>query len=293
MKSLKSAIPEKYRTKYRDLRAIILSQGLNSEAEHEMSQEENDASSLISVIIPIHDSPEVTERCLSSLERNAKKAEVILVDDGSKQKKTRQVLECAAQKNGWLLDHSYKAKGHSRACERGAGLATRPNLCFLNSDTVVTPFSWAGMIRTLEEDKNIGIVGPSTSYTSTPQSIRRADLCRFFWSDAQIDDFAFKYTNKNKAAAPLDMDYVGGFGFIVTRRAWEKSQGFDPNLPDYGNEIEFCRRLRKQGYYCKWTKKSYIHHFGESSFLQQYTSAQLLEKRIITRCYVEEKTKLL
>ena len=42
-------------------------------------------------------------------------------------------------------------------------MAQRAYLCFLNSDTVVTPFSWAGMVKALQDDHGVGVVGPSTS----------------------------------------------------------------------------------------------------------------------------------
>lgn len=290
MRPVRDMIPQTIREKYRLLRAHMLSIGLDGNRDHILDLNERSASASISVIVPIHDAPGVTDRCLRSLERNSGDAEVILIDDGSKLDQTREVIDCAVDRNSWTLARHESARGHSLACELGAEMAKREYLCFLNSDTIVTPFSWAGMVKNLRADPYIGVVGPSTSRTSTQQKIRRAECCRIYWTDAQIDEFAFRHTTRYHDAPPVDMEYVGGFAFMVTRSAWKESGGFDPQLSNYGNEKEFCYRLRKQGYRILWTKSSYIHHFGESSFLQLFTHGQLYHQRKLADRYIHTKT---
>jgi GT2 family glycosyltransferase len=284
-------IPLPIRKTYRYLRARALSMGLKGREKHVLSAEERHASASISVIVPIHDAPEVTERCLRSLERNGGDAEIILVDDGSKRQRTQEVIDSAIARNGWALARHESARGHSRACESGADIAQRDLLCFLNSDTVITPFSWTGMVKTLQADPRIAVVGPSTSCTSTQQTIRRAEFCRIYWTDGQIDEFARRYTIRNCGAPPVDLDYVGGFAFIVTRSAWTESGGFDANLSNYGNEKDLCRRLKKRGHRILWTRSSYIHHFGETSFLQRFTSEELHRQRVMASRYINAKSE--
>ncbi len=289
MSLVRSMIPPAVREKYRSLRARVLSLGLHGDGNHVLTPEERRASACISVVVAIHDAPEVTDRCLRSLERNGGDAEVILIDDGSRLDRTREVIEQAVARNGWAVARQTPARGHSRACELGATMAHREYICFLNSDTVVTPFSWAGMVKALQADPRVGAVGPSTSRTSTCQKIRRAELCSFYWTDRQIDEFAFRHTTRNHEAAPVDMESLGGFAFIVTRSAWAESGGFDPLLSNYGNESELCRRLKGRGYRILWTRSSYIHHFGESSFLQRFTSEELRHQRVMATRYINSK----
>jgi GT2 family glycosyltransferase len=286
---IRSMIPRVILEKYRYLRARVLSLGLHGGGNHVLTPEERKASARISVIVAIHDAPDVTNRCLRSLERNGGDAEVILIDDGSKLDRTREVIDQAIARNGWAVSRHAPARGHSRASELGAKMAHREYLCFLNSDTVVTPYSWAGMVKALQADPRVGVVGPSTSRTSTHQKIRRAEVCSLYWTDGQIDEFAFRHTTQNQAAAPVDMEYVGGFAFIVTRSAWIESGGFDPHLSNYGNEVELCRRLKERGYRILWTRSSYIHHFGESSFLQHFTSEELHQQRVLATRYIDTK----
>lgn len=291
MNRIASKIPEDLRETYRRARAWLLSIGLDGGAAHAISPEERMASRAVAVIVAIHDAPDVTERCLLSLERNGGDAEVILVDDGSKQERTRRIIDHLSARNGWEVARHKSAQGHSRACERGAEKAKRDYLCFLNSDTVVTPFSWDGMVKVLRNDPGVGVIGPATSRTSTAQVVRRADLCRLYWSDGQIDDFASRYTTRHKGLGPVEMDYVGGFAFLVTRSAWKDSGGFDPKLSAYGNEVELCRRLKKKGYRTVWTKGSYVHHFGESSFRQHFTSAELHSQRVAAKRFIDSQSR--
>jgi GT2 family glycosyltransferase len=145
------------------------------------------------------------------------------------------------------------------------------------------------MIRVLNNDSSVGVVGPSTSNTSTSQKVRRAELCCLYWTDRQIDDFAFRYTSKYRGISTVEMDYVGGFAFIVTRSAWKASGGFDTTLTGYGNEVDLCRRLRKMGFRSVWTRESYIHHFGESSFKQYFTSEELRNQRQLATRFINSK----
>ena len=56
-----------------------------------------DETSDISVVIAVHDAPEVTARCFRSLERFGVGAEVIVVDDGSAVD-TRRLLDVACSR---------------------------------------------------------------------------------------------------------------------------------------------------------------------------------------------------
>ena len=69
MSIVRSMIPEVVREKYRYMRARVLSLGLYGGGNYVFTPEEQKASARISVIVAIHDAPEVTDRCLRSLER--------------------------------------------------------------------------------------------------------------------------------------------------------------------------------------------------------------------------------
>ena len=286
---LRSRLPETFRERLRRIRAVFLSLDLSAEGDFPQSAEEISASARISIVIAALDPPPL-ERCLASVERFAAGAEVILVDDGSVLPETKAVIQDSSRGTDGSFCATNMPQGHSRACEAGARLATRPYLCLLNADTILTPWSWRAAVEAFEADPRIAVTGPTTSHCTTPQLVERAELCRHYWSDAQIFNFGRKYVSNLPQRCWVDLPEVGGFAFFIRRDLWERLEGFDPNLPDYGNEVELCRRVSKMGLRIVWTRNSYIHHLGN----QTYSSARFGPKFISTRSwhaleYIEAK----
>jgi GT2 family glycosyltransferase len=287
---MRGLLPESVRVCYRSLRAWVLSVNLRPEEPPPLSNAEREASAGVSVVVPVHDAPEVTSRCLGSLERFGGEAEVIVVDDGSKLDRTRRVLDDFCSENHWQLVRNQKPTGHSRASESGVLVSGRPYVCLLNSDTVVTPHSWLGVVRAFEGSADVAVAGPSTSQTPTPQSVRRALYCRHYWSDEQIWSYARRYVARHLREPVADLPMVGGFAFFVRRAVWDGMGGFDKNLPDYGNEKEFCGRVKRAGARIVWTKGSYIHHLGSESYGRTIGIEEVRRRCRVTADYVLGRT---
>ena len=258
--------PAPVRRIYRDFRATVLSLGLSSNGDFVQPDREVQASQDMSIVVPVKDAPIVVDRCFASLERFAPKAEVIVVDDGSLLEETLSTIERFSSRNGWRVIRNSSGIGHSKCCESGANVATKPYLCLLNSDTIVTPWSWWAAKDAFEADLKIGVTGPTTSNSATDQMLRRAMHCRHYWNDSEIFSFAGQYISKLAPRSWVDLPEVGGFAFFIRRELWERLGGFDPNLPDYGNESELCVRIWKMGMRVVWTQNSYIHHLGQQSY---------------------------
>lgn len=284
---IRKYIPESIKERYRLIRARLLSIGLTRSGTFNQPGDEVEASRDISVIVAIYDSPEVTRRCLESIEKYGANAEVILVDDGSQLQETTDLIQDYEHRNGWILIRHKEPLGHSRSCEGGSRLATKPYLCFLNSDTVITPWSWRGAKEAFDSDPRIAVTGPTTSRASTKQTIRRAEYCRHYWTASQIYAFAERYISKQQPRSWVDLPAVDGFAFFIRRTIWEEVGGFDPRLLDYGNETELCKRLSKRGFRIIWTQNSYIHHFGEATYSRFMSTNEIRQKRITARDYIK------
>ncbi len=282
-------IPETFKIWYRSARAKRLSIGLKVGSHFSLTEAERNASQEISVVVAIHDGLEVARRCLHSLEMFGGNAEVVLVDDGSKLEEVGRLLDNYSARNNWKLIRHKSALGHSRASEAGVEVASRPYLCLLNSDTVITPCSWAGVVRAFESDAKIAVSGPSTSHAPEPQYVPRAFYCRHHWSDEQIWSFAEAYVARHGPEPLFDLEMVGGFAFFIRRTVWNGLRGFDKNLPDYGNETELCQRVIRAGFRIVWTKAGYIHHLGNATYGRTLGAVEIRKRCVESRTYISQK----
>ena len=89
---MKKYIPNIVKDKIRYFRAQILSVGLSENKQFLQSDQELVSSSDFSVVVAIHDAPQVTLRCLKSLAKYGGNAEIILINDGSKLEETISII---------------------------------------------------------------------------------------------------------------------------------------------------------------------------------------------------------
>jgi hypothetical protein len=156
--------------------------------------------------------------------------------------------------------------GHSAACNAGASAATQLYLCLLNSDTIVTPLCWRQITQVFENNPNIGVAGPSTSYSGTEQALPLARFMRHYLNDSQIYEYAKHLATQYQGQTLKDLPDINGFAFFIRHSLWKQLGGFDCNIPDYRNETELCKRVLSTGYRAVWVRNSYIHHFGGVSY---------------------------
>jgi GT2 family glycosyltransferase len=262
---------------------------LSNDKEVEQSAEDALASASMSIIVPIHDAPKVSRRCLMSLEKYAPNSEIVLVDDASRLEETNTLLKDFLSRNNWKLLRHREPLGHSAACGAGASMATRPYLCLLNSDTVVTPWCWRLIKLAFEENANMGVAGPSTSHSHNQQALPLVRASRYCLNDRQICEFAGRLFAKSSQPVLTDLCDVTGFAFFIRRSVWDQLGGFDRELPDYGNETELCRRVLNLGYRVVWIRNSYIHHFGNASYGKEIGSESIRERKKSAEDYIKHK----
>jgi GT2 family glycosyltransferase len=267
----------------------MITRGLRPDCVFEQPVEHRQAGRHMSVVVPIHDAPAVTKRCLASLERYGAESEVILVDDGSRLGETVEIIREFSGRNRWKVVLNAQATGHSLASAAGAHLATKPYLCLLNSDTVVTPWCWLPILQAFQQESTIGAAGPSTSRSGTRQALRVARECRFDWNDNQICGFAERLMRGHLLRPIIDLPWIGGFALFIRRSLWHRLGGFDHEMADYGNEIELCKRVGKAGYRAVWARRAYIHHYAAQSYTQVMPLHEIEQKRVTGAQFARDK----
>jgi GT2 family glycosyltransferase len=79
----------------------------------------------------------------------------------------------------------------------------------------------------------------------------------------------------------------------MRRAVWEKLGGFDRNLPDYGNEIELCKRVASKGFRRVWVRNAYIHHLGGQSYRGSLRDEGISSRTQAALRYIREKESLI
>jgi len=226
---------------------------------------------MISIIIPVKNQFKIVKMCLDSVERDCINYEVILIDDGSTEQNTIDMLNEYSVKNNWKLIRNEKSLGHSKACELGINNSSEQNICLLNSDTIVTNNCMKILSDFLDKNEDIGVCGPMTSSASGKQLIKDAFNNRFAWNIEQIEEYAFGI---EKQEGFEDIGLVNGFAFCIKRNVINELKDrwgylFTPELNAYGNEKELLLRIRDLKYRTVYLKNCYVHHFGKMSYSQE------------------------
>ena len=112
---------------------------------------------VVSVIIPVFNKWEYTFKCLMAVATNTRDVahEVIVVDNASSDD-TAQALPLL---DGIRFQRNEKNFGFAKACNQGAAMARGKYLMFLNNDTEVRAGWLSSMVRILDGEPDVAMVG--------------------------------------------------------------------------------------------------------------------------------------
>jgi glycosyltransferase involved in cell wall biosynthesis len=164
----------------------------------------------LSVVIPCHDDGDYLIDAVASVERNAPAAELIIVDDGSTQPRTRQVLEALREAGHRVIEQPHS--GLSAARNSGIAAAAGDYLLPLDADNRLLPGFAADAVAVLDAEPDAGVVyGDRREFgaRSGDVAVPELDLSRMLWSN-YIDACA-----------------------VVRRAVWSDVGGYDPAFRDW------------------------------------------------------------
>lgn len=211
----------------------------------------------VSIIIPIHNHILDTIFCLLFVSKQQTKYsfEVIVGDDASTDD-TASVLR--GFKPGIVHERNTKNVGFLNNCNRCAQTAKGRYLVFLNNDTLVLPGWLEEIVKPLEDNPKIGLVGSKLLF----EDIRLQEAGGIVWNDAS----AWNYGRDSDATLPMynyvkDVDYCSGASLAIPSALWRKLKGFDELYsPAYYEDTDLAFRVREAGYRTIYQPKSALIH---------------------------------
>ncbi len=217
----------------------------------------------VTVIMPVFNQAEHTERCLHALAANTEVAEVdyelVVVDNGSTD--WTPYLVNAFEGDVQLLSNDTNL-GFARACNQGAEVAQSEYLLFLNNDTLPHPGWLRALVEVAKSDQEIGIVGAKLLYPDTEQ-VQHAGLVLHNGIPEHVHRGAH-YTDP-EVEVQREMDMVTGACMLVRSNLFNDLGGFDEMFLNGMEDVDFCLRVRDKGFKVLYCPRSVLDHWEGSS----------------------------
>lgn len=235
-----------------------------------------------SVIIINYNTPGITEEAIAKCFEFGKNwlHEVILIDNNSEKSVSDDFI---AQKNIIYIKNNVNL-GFAKAVNQGIKKSNGDFILLLNSDVIIKEKTVDRMINVLNEDLQIGIVGPRFFHSQGdiqpssgyfPNLLREFLRLSSFW---KLIPGSTLYNNKSKTK--VKVDWVSGGCMLIRKELINKIGLLDENYFFGIEDWDFCWRAKEAGYEVAYSPSAeIIHYHGLSSGGKRSTLSLAREAR--------------
>ena len=184
-------------------------------------------SPLVSIIIPVSNSFNYTYKCINSI-LNADSSffyEIIIIDE-TLNNKIKLLIEMynQNQSNNIIYYKTKKYKNYIENCNQAVKLSNGKYIAFLRDNTKVYKNWLTYLLKTIENDKIIGLVGSKLIYSNGILE----EAGGIVWNNGEYSN----YGRGSDANLPefnyiKEVDFISGISFIIRKSIWNKIGGFD------------------------------------------------------------------
>jgi GT2 family glycosyltransferase len=226
-----------------------------------------------SIVIVSHNSVECIECCLAAVLK-AKDWKLVLVDNASTDA-TVEVVRRMAPNSCMLLNS--QNMGFASAVNQGIKAADGEIFVILNPDAIPAPSSLDKLAQALSGDDIGAAGGMLTALEGTAQkgfTFRRLPTLASALAEVLLLNRLLPGNRWNRSYRCLDLDYTrlqevdqpAGACLAIKRKTWEDVGGFDTGFfPVWFEDVDFCRRLRDQGWKIRYCPDAVFVHAGGHS----------------------------
>lgn len=254
---------------------------------------------LVSIIIPCFNALEYTKQCIESvlLQTNIN-YELILINNGSTDgtKEYFDILKKQLKPNKKLqrttIFQSGKNLGVAKALNLGISKSVGKYICYLNNDVIVTKDWLKKIVKAAKSDKEIGAVGTMFNAFENKKYLKDAEQNKSL-IDVVAQTISIKNSGKIKKAKTIH-----GLCMFIKKSVFKKVGLFNEDFyPCFGEDIEFCERLKKNGYKLVDALDVFIFHYWNKSvrskqFNKQNKSIETVMKSHYKKFSISENCKI-
>lgn len=219
-----------------------------------------------SIIIPTFNELDLLTACVSSIFRNTKDFQLIIVNNGSSDGTINYIDYLVSTYPNVLGAHLKKNFGFAIAINTALPKCKGDYIILLNNDTLVTP-NWAdNMVSGIPKAEkffdvdNISLVGPVTNNAGGDQQIATDQ-----YNISQLDEAAIEHHSVYKGAMSF-FGFLSGFCLLFKREVYDKIGGLDPKFKVGGwEDNDFLLRAYLAGYKSIIDRSTFIHHYGQTT----------------------------
>jgi len=245
----------------------------------------------VTVVVPVYGDWLSLKECINSLKKhlNSNLHQVMLINDCGPDADVLEanIKKAIGGKKNFEYYRNVENIGFVKTCNRAVLKLdkTGNDILLLNSDTKVTKGFLEAMLAVLHSSPQIGAVCPRSN-NATVFSVP---------IEAQVKDYSmeqsYKLYKRLKRRLPIfyESPVAHGFCMLIKRDVIKQYGLFDEAYgKGYGEENDFCMRIRKQGYICAAANHAFVFHFRARSFTPEKRE-ELVQKneKILKKRYPE------
>ncbi|MFQ5639507.1 MAG: glycosyltransferase [bacterium] len=251
-----------------------------------------DESPQLSVIIVNYNVKEFLEQALVSIRRALKglAAEIIVVDNASTD--GSQSMLRSAFKDVRVIQNKQNM-GFAKACNQGLELAHGDYLVLINPDTIVQEDTFAKLLGFMKQHADTGMVGckilnPDGSLqlacrrsfpTPWVAFTRLSGLSRLFPKTRLFGRYNLTYLDPEQS---YEVEAISGSLMMIRRDVLSKVGCLDESFFMYGEDLDWCYRIRQGGLKVRYFSGTQIIHFkGESSKRMEFDRLRVFYRAML------------
>jgi len=232
----------------------------------------------LSIIIVSFNTKNLLLDCITSIEKTVKKNtyEVIVVDNVSTDGTREEIEKLSKRKKYLKVILNKENEGFSKANNRGVRLSSGKYILFLNPDMIMYDDTIDGMVEFVEKNEK---AGAATCFLSLPNGklddaahrgfptpwrafSHFSGLSRIFPKSKLFSGYSLSHMDITKTH---EIEALAGAFMLLPRVAGDEVNWWDEDYFWYGEDLDFCYRLKKKGWKIYFVPKYKALHFKGAS----------------------------